>query len=503
LSWLKKQAGLKVGNDHEKLRVTSLPFGITPNKYGILEDTTPGAALSSQFTVQDREQDASQVSSNKTRDSHLEDWVDLEEVWMYGPRETVSEYVVKVGEVIAKHDTYYADGNFDVVPGIGIARHTPTGRFYGRSWVGPLIGMNDQIEKMLARQFQIVSDMDEYGILVVPTTSGITTFELEKRERRKVLRAEPDPLNPQYQPYKIDPASSGDFPGKLANLGVQLQDKWSGQGEIFQGGAPGRVDSASGLGFLFETGNVSLIPTSNEMADAYQVVYRSMLQEARREAKKDDVRPFSLPVIDDRMLGVVIGEQGQITLESNPIPHPHEVLIDIADRAPVSKQHSREEAIRLLELGLMDPTQFKILNFRENMGFPIVDRAEWEAWRKAVYQKILLFNDGKTPNPHVPLNVEADVPEISLAVCMQLMASIEFMLASDKIRAAFEEWKRGLEMMLGKYPEQLPSPDQMMMMGEAKPPGGSPPIPTPGGNGPQQGPGPQIGAGPRMGPGPT
>jgi hypothetical protein len=134
-----------------------------------------------------------------------------------------------------------------------------------------------------------------------------------------------------------------------------------------------------------------------------------------------------------------------------------------------------------MQMGNLTYTQFTILNFQKNWGLPIADRSKWEAYRKAVYLKIVLFNDGKTPGK-IPFNVEADDPEVTLLVIKSLMSSLEFLFASETVRAAFEDWKMKVELGAGaRFPAQLPFPEEAAEQLDAAggPQGGGQPGPLP------------------------
>lgn len=482
LAWIKAQPDLDLPKDESKLMPEDYQYGDSPDQYGILDIESTESGLEGH----DIYEAAQSVSSKKHNKKPLHQWVQVDEGWIFGDRQgEVREYIMKIGNHIAKHIVYKEDDETVLCP-ISVARHTDTGRFYGRGELGPLIGINDQVEKMLSRQFQITSDQDEYGALLVPTTSGINMMDLKKRERRKIIQFEPDPLSPQIKPEVLAPYSSGDTPAKLVNFGVSLQDKIAGtEGGMFEGGAPGRVDSAAGLGFLHQTSNVALIAPSNNIGDCFRDLYRGILKVAREEVevlKRDNPTNagLDLPFIDDKMVGLVIDPRsGQMSLTRNPIPHPNGVIIDILDRNPVNKGQAIQEAKEAMQMGNLTYTQFTILNFQKNWGLPIADRSKWEAYRKAVFQKIVLFNDGVNPG-EIPFNVEADDPEVTLLVIGSLMKSLEFLFASAGVRAAFEDWKYRVELGAGaRYPEQIPMPEQAAEMTAAAGPQGGGPRPVP------------------------
>lgn len=485
--WLKEMAsqeGLTLPRDKARLDEEMYSFGESPDQYGELSSDSSGQGSSPVHETLEQGKVSEQVPAKDRRVP----WVDLTEGWMFGDRDDeVLQYVVKVGRHVAKMEDYSQRGEAIICP-LAIARHTDTGRFYGRGEIGPLIGINDQVEKMLSRQFQIVADMDEYGMILLPASSGVPIQEVKKRERRKVISFEPDPMSPQLKPDVLAPYNSGDFAGKVANLGVQLQEKIAGQaGGMFEGEVPGaRLESAASLGFLHQTSNVGLIASSNNIADAYRQLYRSMLATAReelREAQQENptnpmtAASLDLPLVDDRMVGLVLDpKSGSLVLSQNPLPHPNDLKVDVIDRNPINTAQKIAEAKEQLQMGAMTMTEFYILNFREGWDLPVANRAKWEAYRKAVFQKILLFNDGESPGKFVPMNYEADDPEVTLIVIQHLMSSLEFLFASDKVRTAFEGWKIQMEMRAGRrMPESMPMMEEAAEMAAAGQGGGGMP----------------------------
>jgi hypothetical protein len=483
--------GLDLGNDETELDVKELPYGSMP--------TGAGPETYADYIWEGgswKERRASQFSKSRRRsekkDPEHQKWVTLEEVWLFGPQDTLARYIVKVGMRIGMDEPYYdyKTGKMleRVVCPLAVGRYIPTGRFWGRSFVGPLLGLNYEVEKMLGNQFQVVSDMESHGMLVIPTTSGITKRQIRKKERRKVVFAEPDPVSPNSEVTQIAPFNPGDFPAKIAGLGVDLQDKLAGQSELYGGDAPGRVDSASALGFLHEVGNINLVATLNEIAEAFTQVYSSMLQTAHREAAGEveegeapsTDRGFKIPILDDRMIGVVVDPvSGEVSLDNNPVPQPWEVSIDVRERNPKSVSQMKQEAGAMLKAGIITPLDFRILNEREGLGFPVVSRGDWEAYRKATVQKILLFNDGESPGTVIG-GVEYDRPDIMLMVLGEFMTSIEFSVASPEVKNAFIEMKNAYGQLLGKFPEQLQGVDQMGPPGEKRNGRGQGPQPGPG-----------------------
>lgn len=396
--------------------------------------------------------------------TRLVKYIDPEEVFVLGPKGGVVRQILKVGEVIVRDERYD-----DPIPcPLTIARYTPTGRLYGRSFVGPLLSINDRVEKMLENQFQNAIDIDNYGMIVAESTAGLNKRAVEERQKRKVLFVQPNPMSRQQKPvYAIEPFNSGDFPAKISGLAIALMEKLANQGEMLQGGAPGRTESAASLGLLYETGNVSLTPTVNEIANAFSGIYKSMLSSAKRELMTD--KEFPLPILDLDMIGLSLTPtESSVGVENNPIPEPDEVVVTIKDRNTSSGEQRRQEALTLMEMGINTPVDFQILNFQEGMNYPVQTRIKYNAWRKAVLQAILLFNDGMKPGPFFVANQfgrldsntllpdnYADDPQITLEVIQHVMATPEFMFTSREIMTAFTNWKLQMERTLG---QSIPQP---------------------------------------------
>lgn len=444
----------------EDLKILDIPYGQSPDGVGGAEGNWDEAT-----EIKSRGRSMSEAGTPiggltggpGGDDRGCDRWVIVEEGFLFTEPEIVGRYLVKVGRTVPFDESYE---NNPVVCPIGLSHYVPTEGFYGRSFVGPLLSINYQVERMLGTQFRVVADFDEFSCIVIPMDAGLNVRQVEKRERRKVLRVQSDPLDPKNKPYLLEPATPGDFPMKTAGMGVQLQQDMAGQGTIYGADAPGRVDSAAALGFLHEVGNVGLVACVNSIADAHVQVYAGMLQVARREIEQarrtGNTTGFKVPMLSDEMIGVVVDPtSGTVSLDANPIPPPENVLIDVRERALASKEQEKQEAGLMLQSGLITPAQFRILNIKNNWGFPQLDRSDFNAWRKAVVCKILLFNDGVTPGQMIG-GSEYDRTDIMLAVFAEFMSSLEFAVASPEVKDAFMDWRDQFMALVPRFPEQLP-----------------------------------------------
>lgn len=398
------------------------------------------------------------------KNRHGQWYVPLEEIHLYDDtQQYTAHFVMKVGRKIITEDRF-EQRNVRAACPLQIARHTDTGRFFGRGFVAPLIPINDQIEKMLQALFRNVKELDMFGTVLFSGGMGVDLKRWRTGPRPKADKYEIDPLSPNAQPMRLEPVNSGPLPGQIAQMGMGLMDKLSGQGPHFSGEAAGRVDSAAGLGFLFNTGNTGLGLASNNLANALSGIYSRMLQVAKERRAES---PIPLVLLDDALAGVVIDPQsGQLSLDTNPVPWPWEVRLDIRDRTPKDKDIRKQELKELYTQGLLgqDDTRFWIAAYEEGLDLPGSPKDLIETWRKALWQIILLFGNGTEPGPRIT-DQHSQNPGIQLMAVQRFMNKIEFSLAAPAVQDEFFKWKQELEVMSGQaYPMGLPPPEDVASM---------------------------------------
>jgi hypothetical protein len=460
LAWLKeksKKGGMEGGlslpqgdGARAKMQVEELPYGASPevsSSDGSPYMTDPTAGTGGKDT--------------------MEDYAPLLEVWIDGPLHTLKRYIVMVGGHIAYDETYE-----DVPFPVGIARFIPDLGFYSYGLVSMLVTGNHQMEMMLQNLVTNVRQLDQFGTVLWPTTAGAGLSKFQGEGRPKIVPFEPDPTGAKAKPFNLTPASTGDFPGRMAAMIQGVQDKLANQGPLFSGQSVGRVDSAAGLGFTFEVAQIAIATAAHETANAWSQAYRSLLAYAKARLKGDAV--LSITNVDDNVAGVVIQPDGSVSLDNNPLPEYWEVEVDIKDRKPHSREQRVRELIEMRQLEEIDPLEFQLLNYQEGLELPVGGKKEFEGFRKATYQNILLFNDGKTPG-EIDTNLLFDDPEIHLRAVEAFTSRVEMLFASEEVRQAFEQLTMTLRQRLGMFPEQMP------MMPEAL--GGPTTTPAPAGGG--------------------
>lgn len=485
LTWLKKKLKERFGKDFRysetDLRPEDVAWGTSIPGEG---ETLTAGGVSSPVSffkenkpTQTAHGDMGPGKKKKREDNDLvQVFVPLEEVYVQADNPAyLGRYIIKIGDKIC-YDRNFEEERRLVLPPLRVARHTDIGRFYGRGFVSPLIPMNDHLERMLGSLFKNIIDLDTYGTVLVPSSWGIQRDSWKAGRRPKVETYEPDYAAPNAKLQAVQPVTSGTLPKVGFESGMAAMDLLTGQGPMFAGGAAGRVDSASGHGFLFDVANISLAMPSHSLADGFVGMWAKMLERARARVDEGKTKAVKLATIDDAVAGVVIDpETGELSMESNSVPKPWDVTIDVKDRTPRDLQTRKQQLLELLQLQVVSPTQFWITVFEENLDFPGAPKELWETYRKALWQIIVLFGDGETPGT-IKAGLYSGDPKVQLLPVQRFMNKIEYSLASEEVRAAFEEWKQTLEQMTGaKFPDGLMPPDQsavqqqQMMRAQSRP----------------------------------
>lgn len=480
LAWARDRAmtvykkKLPVDKAESLLLARTTPYGSVPPEQGT--DQSEGIGGGGIFRPLDREVIGVNIKGERTMytddasDKEGRYYVPLEEIYIYDDSQCyVSRFIIKIGDYVL-HDENFEESKVEVTCPLHVARHTDIGKFFARGFISPLLPINDQMERMLRSLFKNVSEMDMFGTLFVPGASGIDLKKWRTGPRPKIEAFNPDPINPDLKPFAVQPVTTGKLPAEIYSFASGIMDKLSSQGPFMQGQTSGRVDSAAGLGFLFNTGNIPLGLPANGLADAFVGVYSRMLQVA-----KDRLGPgetIEIAVVDDAIAGVIIdSDTGNLRLADNPIPEPWEVNIDVKDRTPRDRDIRKQELTALFQQQLVDATRFWITAFEENLDFPGAPKEIWETWRKTIWQVIMLFRDGVTPGK-ITFGEHTQNPDIALMAVQQFINKLEFGLASPAVRTAFENWKVDLEILAGKnFPVGLPGPEMVA-------PGQQPGMPT-------------------------
>jgi hypothetical protein len=334
------------------------------------------------------------------------------------------------------------------------------GGFFGRSFVDLVMPVNAEMEYTIAKVFQNIQSLDNEGLLCIPTSAGIMADAIENKNGRKIMRYEPDyTSNQDVRPFAINPINSGTFPIQGLKVGMELMERVANQPtEMMRGDVPGRIDSAPALGMLNESAGIPLAPVARNVAGAVSAAYRSMLGIIRSTWGDDKV--VNVNKLDDTLAGLSFdSKSGEMKLAKNAIPHPDEVTITVASEIPISNELQKMELKEALKDGTITPTEYRIEVRKRGLTLPVGNEQEWQNYRRAMMENLLLFGDGETANDQAVIVTEEDMHLIHLMVLDAFRARPEFFLASAEVRDLFKKHHDLHKVGLGVLPDNMPTMD--------------------------------------------
>ena len=432
--------------DEAKLSFQNVPVGVQPERSDVM--AAGGAILGRNSNAA-----LSKSRSSKSEDERKTQWTRLVECWTRDREDHLQQYAPMAGKLILGKLT---DVTGDKVPmPIQSAKYVDTGGFYGRGLMEQLIPLNNEVEYMLNQLFRNIEDLDLYGVMCLSNQMGISKEEVQeaRRSSSKVLMYQPDVFNPQAQPFNLKPANAGKFPVDVINIALGLMQTQSRQSEMLSGDAPGRVDSASALSFLYETGNIPLTGPTESISTAVTRAYRSLLYQIKQDWS--DRKVVELTLDDDILVGINYDPQsGQVTLEQDAIPNPDEVKVTIAAKMPVSDSAMKQELKEQLQAQIITPRQYRIEIRKRGLNVPVANEYEWQSYRTAKLENIMLYGNGEEPGQAIPS--KRDYHEVHLEVLQAFMARPEYRLAKEAVQNAFVQHLEFHFEEMGQFPEGMP-----------------------------------------------
>jgi len=467
-----KRSKVYKGMEELKVPFADLPADVSSNFQGTASLTHSGGGF---FIRSGQSQVETQWKGRHTKKDKTQMEVTLlVEVWTETTDGYLAEYLIFAGSYEKLKQLYrYDHSKSKYYMPVKIARDIVVGGFYGRSFIDTLIPLNTEAEYSLSSLFQSVADFDLYGLMMWPASLGTPPEAMRGRDGVKRITFEPDYTTPELKPYNIEPAKMMKPQVDAAMVAGSLMDKVSNQPtEMMKGGAPGRVDSASGLGMLYETSGIPLSPTAKNVAEAVAGVYRSMLGICR------DIWPTSKVVeinnLDDSLAGIAFDmETGEINLAKNAIPAPDEVNINIASEIPISKEQQKLELKEALkdQIITLDEYSFKVREL--GLSSPVGNEVAYQNYRRAKLENLALFGDGETPGKAIVS--ERDMHMIHKSVLDAFMARPEFYAATPAVRDKFIEHYDEHNVGLGIFPEGMEPMEEAAELEMQPPQGGMPP----------------------------
>lgn len=386
---------------------------------------------------------------------------------------TIDRAIVMAGKKLLIDEDYSTDKK-KPVGSIHMYGYTPQGSFYDRGLMGRLYRFNERIESLAANQFQNLSDVDWLGHIFMPIDMGVGLDTFKKDRRNKFSTYSPDVNAPQLQPIRFAPQNTGDGGARFLAQAIAMLDQLAAQGELYSGSVPGRLESAKSLGVLMEAQGTQLAPAGESIEHAFVGVYKALQSNAPNQIQGK----FELKMqrLDESMLGLKVDQAtGSVEVDPGNIPDPLTQVITIRSKAPESKQYQYELLKDLTAGGIISPVEFRITCIRDGLGLPIINRTEWEAYRKAWWENYILYGDGVTPGK---LNVTTynlpggrqefvDLHPVHSMAHKELINSIAFEVASDEVKQAILAHQYDYhEMQSGPMPNKLLTFEQMAGMND-------------------------------------
>lgn len=466
VGWLRLlDFGKQIDQNRDKLQIRSRKSGQVPTVGGSIR-TIPTLGTEAGMSP----------APQKNQLADMDEFLKINEMWIENKPGVLARYIVFTDGFVFK-DTDFSDAKDPHLTPIGIARYIDTGGFYGRGLADILIPINIRNEQALDNLYTQLEELRLFGTTYVPASFGISPAQFEGSDVPRMLTYEPDYTVPNHVPMQIRPAELGTFPGEIAKIGIQLLDRLCPPSVLDD---KGRVDSARGLGYLQELSTIPLTYSAMSISGAYATVYAALLDQLRRLWPSRTVAIQSF--LDDALAGISMDPKtGQLT-PSNQIPRPNEVDISIASAMPTSPEQIKRDLYDMLQGQIIDKRWFRIQARKLGLTLPVANDAEWENYRKAMLNNIILFGDGTKPGEGAMMS-ESDIHDLHLQVMSAFMARPEFTLASVEVRDRFQKAWTMRRDALGQFPQQLPYPENMAAQ-PGGPPGAGQGAPT-GGQSPQ------------------
>lgn len=441
MKWMKSlEFGKKLEANRSKIRTKIRKFGQPP---GGSSQSTPIT------TIGGPEAGGSYRKPKETE----EEYVKVRELWSEGRGGRLAGYGIYVDDIELQWVDYTERPDSPYMP-VGVARYNDSGGFFGRSLPEMLMPLNARMEEAIRQTYDNIENFDIHGTTFYPASFGIPPSSFEGSDVPRLVPYEPDYTVPQHVPTRLAPSPLHDLPARVGEFSAGLMDRLVPPNIMSD---KGRVDSARGLGFLQERANIPLTFPSMSIASAYATVYRALLDRMRRlwPATAVTVRSH----LDDALAGVTLDMNTGKLDPTNEIPKANEVEIAIVSSTPISIEQKRRDLYDMKNGGVIDDRWFRIKSREEGLGLPVANDAEWENYRSAMLNNIILFGDGKTPGEGAMI-AEHDLHELHLEVMDAFMARPEFKLSSPQVRERFQEARRTRMSMMANFPEGLDYPEQ-------------------------------------------
>lgn len=396
----------------------------------------------------------------KTSDSGIMEVAKVREVWITGPNEICTRYILTCGAYtiedvdLTGHEVYCP---------IGFARFMDNGTWHGAGMFDLMFPLIREAEKLVKTLFENVRSIDRYGVLVLPQGSyNANTMLRDIGHGLRVVPWEPDPISEGFKPFSIQPFNSGDVPGKTAAFAHDLMDRVNPIRDLIQ--EKGRVDSAVGLSFLDEQINRAMSSPTFGISQAFGNAYRAIVSDASREIM---LSPAPLPVgrLTTDLAGAVIDPVTmEVNFENNPLPNVSKLSFGIRQRHPRSEVARKQEALQMQERFQLDLDTFLLFSMKESLDFAMWSDEHQSAFEMVTRNILILYGDGESPG-EIMITPDNSKPEFQMRVLVAFMSGPLLSVASVEVQNAFITFRHTLLDFSGlSLPQALPNPEDLAIL---------------------------------------
>ena len=402
----------------------------------------------------------------KDSERHEELWVRIRELWLYGPRGTVSEYIAASGQKLLFRESYEQTQAY--CP-LAFERFYESGDFHGAGVFDLVFSMVREFEKLIRDLVANQREIDQYSTMILPAGSmDEKKFFSHNRQALRVLSIDPEPkgvYGTQAQvvrPTIVTPPNSGDMPGRTASFLLNVIRDLSPIRDIIAD--KGRVDSFAGLQFLQDEAQRPVANPISSLVKVFGESYRYMASQAF-STLMDSPRPIPVGRLSIDLVGAVINPEDSTLSFSGGVNKPPDIgRLRFGVRQTNLKMIAarKSEAVQMLQLNIKDKTDFMIHAVQEGLDYAAFMDSERAAYDSIVSQIITLYNDGESPG-EVMVAQYLEQPDLQLRVLNAFMQSPKMRVASPDVIEAFANYRETLVNYSGKVlPTAIPDPYTMV-----------------------------------------
>ena len=380
--------------------------------------------------------------------------VRIRELWLDGPRNTVSRYCVTSGDAVI-HDEEYTVERYHP---LHIMRYGMNGGYWGYGLFDLLLSVAREFEKCVTTMVNSTYDLDNFPVVLIPS-GALNERKIFNRGDRNLKFATLS-LEARYsgggdfRPLVINPPVN-DQPGRTASFLSGILDKYNPVPDLIR--QKGRGESLPFMQFLDEEARKPTSAAVQSIISAWSSAYQYACNKLTMMVVESP-RPVPVTHVTLGLAGAVIDwNKNSITFSDNPIPDVSRLSFGVMEQSPRATPILKAEAMLMLQVH-QDLDRFILTALEEGLDFPMWMNQEQAAYDTVKMDILSLYNDGETPG-EIVISPNLTLPRLQLRVLDSFMASPVLRAASVDIINVFQQYKTTLMTYMGEIlPEPVPDP---------------------------------------------